>query len=56
MTHINNLPDYAKDYDYIVARICDNEFWFWGAYKTFNKAQNVADEINGIVVIRMEKE
>ena len=56
MTHINNLPDYAKDYDFIVVRFCDNEFWFWGAYETFNRAQNVADEINGIVVIRMEKE
>lgn len=56
MKHINNLPAYASDYNYIVARICDNEFWFWGAYETFDRAQDVADEVNGIVVIRMEKE
>lgn len=55
MTHIKNLPDYAYDYDFIVVRLCDDDFWFWGAYDTFDKAQNVADDIDGIVVIRMDK-
>ena len=55
MTHIKNLPDYAYNYDFIVVRVCDDDFWFWGAYDTFDKAQKVADDIDGIVVIKMDR-
>lgn len=47
---INNLPEYAKEYKYIVARRIDNELWFWGAWDNRNEANNVAIEIDGEVV------
>ena len=46
---INNLPDYAKDYEFIVARFADGEYWFWGAYSDERKACEVAKNIDGIV-------
>lgn len=46
---INNQPSYAKDYEFIVARECDNEWWFWGAYADGYKAEQAALEINGVV-------
>lgn len=49
---INNLPEYAKDCKYIVARFVDNEVWFWGAYEDLAKAYQSASEINGIVVLK----
>ena len=50
MTTINNLPNYAYNYPYIVVTKDNDGFWFYGAYKTFDKAQAVADNINGYVV------
>lgn len=46
---IQNLPEYATEYQYIVARECDGEFWFWGAYETEKTAKKAAAEIDGIV-------
>lgn len=46
---INNQPAYAKDYEFIVARNCDGEWWFWGAYADGYKAEQAALEINGVV-------
>jgi hypothetical protein len=46
---INNKPEYANEYEYIVARKIDNEYWFYGAYADELKAYKVANEINGIV-------
>lgn len=46
---INNVPDYAYDYNYVVARECEDEFWFWGAFDDFKKALTVAQEIGGEV-------
>ena len=47
---INNLPTYANEYKYIVARRVDEELWFWGAWNDRNKANEVALEIGGEVV------
>lgn len=47
---INNLPTYAQNFQYVVARIVDNELWFWGAYNNYNKACEVAAEIGGKVI------
>ena len=45
---INNIPEYAKNYTYLVARDDDKgELWFYGAYNDGVKAQQVADEIRG---------
>lgn len=46
---INNMPEYAKDYEFIVARKVDDEFWFWGAYSNGFQAELVAGEINGVI-------
>ena len=48
---INNIPEYANEYKYIVASDIDNELWFWGAFNDEDKAYAVASEIGGQVVI-----
>lgn len=50
--NVKNVPDYAKDYDYIVARPVDGDLWFWGAWNDEAKAHEVAREVNGLVVER----
>lgn len=48
---INNLPNYAKNMEFIVVREYDGEYWFWGGYdKDANRAYQAAKEIGGIVV------
>lgn len=47
--NINNYPEYAKTAKYIVARWCDGEWWFWGAYNDLMQANRIAGEIGGIV-------
>jgi hypothetical protein len=46
---IHNKPDYANDYEFVVARERDNEYWFWGAYEDGFKADKAASEIGGVV-------
>ena len=46
---IHNKPDYADDYEFIVARERDNEYWFWGAYEDGFRADKAASEIGGVV-------
>ena len=43
-------PDYASKYEFIVARECGNRLWFYGAYANGFKADQVAAEINGVVI------
>lgn len=45
---INNLPANFTDYPYIVARLCEGEFWFWGAYRDHNRANEAALEEDGV--------
>lgn len=54
MDKINNLPDYASEYEYLVVRNCHEDgIWFYGAYHDFEKACDVALEIgNGVVIDR----
>lgn len=47
---IKNKPNYANDYRYIVARNCDGELWFWGAWNEFELAIDAAREIGGVVI------
>ena len=47
---VNNIPTYAINYDFIVARRVDDELWFWGAWNDRDKANEVALEIGGVVV------
>lgn len=51
MTKINNLPDYAKNMEFIVVREVEGEYWFYGGYdRNAEKAYRVANQIDGIVV------
>ena len=47
--NINNKPAYADDYEFVVARKCDDEYWFWGAYSDGFKAEQAATEIGGVI-------
>ncbi len=49
MGHIKNLPAYADEYKYVVARKVDGDWWFWGAYNVFQKASSDAWRIGGEV-------
>ena len=47
---INNEPEYAKDYEFVVARADENgEYWFWGAYERGYEAERAAVEIGGVI-------
>lgn len=49
---INNIPTYANEYKYIVARRVDGKLWFWGAWNDRDKANDVAEELgNGVVLV-----
>ena len=49
---INNIPTYANEYKYIVARRVDGKLWFWGAWNDRVKANDVAEELgNGVVLV-----
>jgi hypothetical protein len=51
MDNINNLPANYTDYAFLIVRMVDGEFWYYGADNNFNRATYVANEINGVVVI-----
>lgn len=44
-----NVPAYAEALRYWVAREVDGELWFYGAWDTFNRAAEAADEVDGVV-------
>lgn len=46
---INNLPEYANHYEFIVAHEFDGEWWFWGAFRDGFRAYAAAEEIDGVV-------
>ncbi len=46
---INNLPDYAGLYDYVVYRSVNGEAWFLGAYNSVAEAQKAAEEVHGYI-------
>lgn len=53
-THINNVPDYAKSYTYFVVRKVDGALWFYGAWDAYSDAEDVAIEVNGMVVTNID--
>ena len=48
---IRNLPANYADYDFLIVRAVDGEFWYYGADHDFARASKVADEVGGLVVI-----
>ena len=49
---IENLPEYAYQYRFIVYRGTDGQQWFWGAYSDAGKACEVAKTVDGYVFDR----
>ena len=49
---INNLPEYAQNYNYVVVRFVDDEFWFYGAYNDPIEARLACDECYGTAILR----
>ena len=49
---IKNMPAYAAKYRYIVARRAGDwdDLWFYGTWDDAEKAQEVAKEIDGVVI------
>lgn len=60
---IESVPDYAKDYKYVVYTKDVHEehgewvavFYFWGAYNSLEQAVEVAKVIDGMVTDSWEK-
>lgn len=46
---VENVPTYAYEDSYIVAREYDGVFWFWGSFPDIRTATKVAWEIDGEV-------
>ena len=47
---IKNMPEYANDYEFVVVRKVDDDFWFWGAYAEGYKADCIAHKVSGLIV------
>ena len=50
MMNLMNMPEYANDYEFVIAREVDGDYWFWGAYEDGFKADRIANEIGGVVI------
>jgi len=50
MLNINNMPAIVRAW--IVASEVNGEFWFWGSWDDRETAQEVAQEIGGIMIDR----
>lgn len=50
MLNLINAPDYASDYEFVVARPIDDALWFWGAFADGFKAEQVALEVGGVII------
>ena len=47
---IKNLPEYADNYEFVVVRLVDGDYWFWGAYSNGFKVEKAALEVDGMIV------
>lgn len=47
---INNMPEYAGHYEFVVVRNVDDQLWFYGAYRDGFQADEIAHKIGGLVV------
>ena len=48
--NIRNMSANAHSYEFIVARFCEGDWWFYGAYTNGGKSEQVAIEVYGMVV------
>lgn len=47
---VRNVPTYAYNRPWWVAREADGDLWFYGAYDTEARAREVADMVDGLPV------
>lgn len=52
--NVNNVTE--GESDFVVARIVNGEAWYYGRYETKERANDVASEIGGIVLLDEEHE
>lgn len=45
---VKNIPPKVREY--VVARLVDGEYWFYGSYGTAGRARQVADEVGGTLI------
>lgn len=48
--NILNCPAYANEYEFVVVRKIDNDFWFWGAYSNGFRAEQAALSVGGLII------
>ena len=51
VAEVLNWEDREEKYKYVVARVCGNELWFFGAYETESRAREVAYELGELAVV-----
>ena len=56
MKNVKNLSSYAYTCKYIVARECDGDLWYWGAWNDYETAYRASCEVRGIVITNPEVE
>lgn len=56
IANVRNIPAYAKEYAYIVARIFDGEMWYYGAWATEIDAKIAANNVGGVMLRNIEVE
>lgn len=47
---VNNVSENAKKYPWMVVRVCEGEYWYYGSWNNFDKAAAQAAEVGGCVV------
>ena len=47
---VNNVSENAHNYPWMVIRLVDGEWWYYGVWSDVNKAAQVAAEEGGAVV------
>lgn len=52
---VRNVPAYAHEHAYWVARKVEGLLWFYGAYDTADRARDVAVMVDGVVITFFEK-
>lgn len=48
--NINNLPEYAHECPYLVVTVWNTELWFYGAYEDRKKAEDVAWQLDAVLL------
>lgn len=50
---IHNMPEYAKEYPYIVCTFDRGDLWYFGAFEDKNRAKEVAYQSDSRLVVEV---